>query len=93
MVRSSITLLTSIHAGNDGPEEQRKHQPKQRMMVAANVISVNGSARTAKLATIASVRKLYRELLPPAGGSVGKKELNNLCSKLEETLATIQNID
>jgi hypothetical protein len=77
MVRSSISLLT--HLGpSEGPPT-----------VVASVLSVNGSARTAKLAAMAHIRKCFRLKLKDMEG----KELQRACGKLEETLSSIQNID
>ena len=77
MVRSAITLMTSVGADN---------RP-----AVASVISVNGSARTAKLATIAQVRRSYRENLK--ANPYNEKELNKTCKTLEDALSAIQNID
>jgi RNase P/RNase MRP subunit POP5 len=77
IVRSAITLMTSVGANN---------RP-----VVASVISANGSARTAKIATIAQVRRSYRENLK--ANPINEKELHKTCKALEDALSAIQNID
>jgi hypothetical protein len=58
--------------------------------VVASVLSVNGSARTAKVATMSQIRRSYRNNLKGVGDT---EDFQRTCRKLEETLATIQNID
>jgi hypothetical protein len=82
MIRSSITLLTHLGPSSSGATRVGT--------VAASVVSVNGSARTAKLATMARVRTSYRRRLK---GMQQGKELQRECGKLEELLGTIQSID
>ena len=77
MVRSSMSLLTHLGA-SEGPPT-----------VIASIISVNGSARTAKIAAISQVRKLYRLKLKGLEG----EELQQVFGSLEETLGSIENIN
>jgi len=90
MIRSALTLLLtrkqflSLGEKIDGPTSD----------YYASVISVHGSARTAKIATFRKLRKLYRREIQecrvksfPSDDRVEK----NLCRALEERLTIIQN--
>jgi hypothetical protein len=98
MIRSSISLWTHLetsnnnnnnNGGRDGPSSSLSSSSPN---VVASVISVNGSARTAKLATMAQVRKRYRPILRKDNNLKGN-DFQRACGKLEETLLSIQNID
>jgi hypothetical protein len=84
-MRSAVTFVTML----------------QNKRVVLSCLSVNGSARTAKLAAMKQVRRNYREQIlrsrreanaantkHPSG-----KDSERICRKMEETLSTIQSID
>jgi len=82
LVRSAITLLTKV---NDEP-------------IVATVISTNGSARTAKLATLRLIKRKFRNRVGVGNANVNVnvndairigKELRNL----EDQLEIVRNID
>ena len=87
LVRASITLFNEI----------------QNTRVAVTTVSVNGSARTAKINAIKQIQYSYRKLLRPllgrhdiADGRISnraRKEIDRLCQTMEESLTTITNID
>jgi Rpp14/Pop5 family len=84
MIRSSLTLL---------PELQSRR-------IAISVLSVKGSARTAKIDSIRKVQYLYRQLLTSlmarstATKSLrGQRELDQTCRSMEKAIETISNID
>lgn len=84
IVRSSLTLL---------PELQHRR-------IAITVVSVHGSARTAKITCMRTVRYFYRERLTSlmtlstaTKVSIDRKELDATCRSMEESIETISNID
>lgn len=81
LIRAAITLITTI----------------QRKRVIATVISVNGSARTAKLTAMRELRQSLRRDLQrqSADGEeqLDQKHLDGVVRELEERLDTIRNID
>ena len=87
VIRGSMTLLNEI----------------QSKRVAISTVSVNGSARTAKINAIKQIQNCYRKLLSnlldPHDNSTGRisnstrKEIDRLCQSMEETLDIITNID
>eukprot|EP00980_Cylindrotheca_fusiformis_P009015 scaffold1934_cov79-Cylindrotheca_fusiformis.AAC.4 len=85
MIRCSLTMLTHNVTNNTTSSSSR------RPTLVASVLSVNGSARTAKLATIARIQKefqipIQKELPNPTTESLLLQELQSL-------IVTIQNID
>lgn len=84
IVRSSLTMLTNNVASNGNS-----------MRLVASVLSVNGSARTAKLATMARLKKEYRgrSARNKAFSSKGDDALRTMMQELQSRLAVIQNID
>jgi hypothetical protein len=87
IIRASITFLSEI----------------QNKRVAISTISVNGSARTAKINAIKQVQSCYRKqmksLVEPYSNVDGRitnstrKDIDRLCQSMEETLDAISNID
>jgi hypothetical protein len=87
IIRASITLLNEI----------------QNKRVAISTLSVNGSARTAKMNAIKQVQNDYRKriksLADPNDDTIGqitnntRKDIDRLCQSMEETLDVITNID
>jgi predicted house-cleaning noncanonical NTP pyrophosphatase (MazG superfamily) len=57
-----------------------------RPTLVASIISVNGSARTAKLATIARLKDEYRKKLQ-------EKQTDDAVQELKSLLTVVQNID
>lgn len=89
-VRASLTLLTTV----------------QEQKVSLTVLSVTGSARTAKVDAIRHVRGFYRQrLLHLLHGNnnaqredgntrtAGPREVDRICRSMQETLDLIVNID
>jgi Rpp14/Pop5 family len=83
-IRTSLTLLTEI-------KNQR---------IAISILSVNGSARTAKINSIRTLQYYYRELLSKVlknnsskNVTIKRKELDQICQSMEEVLEVISNID
>ena len=81
-VRASLAFLTVIRTRR----------------VALHTVSIHGSARTAKLATVRRIRLycrdkvlLMRRQLPQ--GESGLSRIGQLCSSMEEQLNTLQSID
>jgi len=91
LVRATITLLTSLSSNNSN----------QRVVL--HVLSVNGSARTAKVTAIREVRRFYRDRLlqqankktsgDPTMTSLKDKDTAKLCRSMEEGLQQISSID
>ena len=87
IIRASITLLNEI----------------QNKRVAVATVSVNGSARTAKMNAIKQIQSCYRKrlmrLVDPHDNTDGRisnttrKDMDRLCQSMEETLDIITNID
>lgn len=87
IIRSSITLLNEI----------------QNKRVAISTVSVNGSARTAKINAIKEIQHCYRrrlkslvDLHDSTDGRISnttRKDVDRLCQSMEETLDVITNID
>jgi hypothetical protein len=69
----------------------------KRPTMVASVVSVNGSARTAKLATMSRVKKYYRKQLLLLNWKGEKQRspprIQSMTKDLEKILRTIQNID
>jgi Rpp14/Pop5 family len=81
-VRASLAFVTAIRARR----------------VALHTVSVHGSARTAKLATVRRIRSYYRDQVLQMRhrwpqGQAGLSRVGQLCSMMEEQLNTLQNID
>lgn len=102
VVRSSLTLWTTARTGSDGKTSpsnlNRAHQRGQSCpSVVASVIAVHGSARTAKMATVSLVRKIYRGRLRPHHYTnstlTNFKRNDQECERLQDLLRMIQNID
>ena len=93
LVRATITLLTSLSNSNNNSNQR----------VVLHVLSVNGSARTAKVAAIREVRRFYRDRLlqskkkttgdPTAMISLSEKDTARLCRSMEDGLQQISSID
>jgi hypothetical protein len=90
MIRAAITLTTHIGVAS-GAKPQR---------TALSVISVNGSARTAKIAAIRQVQGFYRKIfLPPLSAETTGRVLSNskdaarMKRAMDETLDALINID
>ena len=85
-VRASLTLLTQL----GGPGSIRRP-------VVLSVLSVNGSARTAKLSIMAYVKKVYRsklqQLRKTSFEEAGGIEFEREFTKLQDLMHTIQGID
>lgn len=103
MVRAAICLVTDLSEVGMGGSGRRSNA---KAKVVLSVISVNGSARTAKLVTMAYVRKYHNTRLKglmmlqqeqQQGNTTmtnkNKKELQKRCTDLETVLTAIQNID
>lgn len=89
LVRASLAFLTTI-----GSKRQ----------VSFSTLSVHGSARTAKLATIGALRRSYRAQIlqhhratkNATRGGAGSKDRSvetRLCTQMEESLLNLQSID
>ena len=86
-IRASITMLNAI----------------QNKRVAISTVSVNGSARTAKINAIKQIQNCYRKLIKnhvdlednPDGriSNTTRQDIDRLCQSMEETLDFITNID
>ncbi|CAJ1945884.1 unnamed protein product [Cylindrotheca closterium] len=102
MVRCSITMLTRNIADDvaaiaatttkddsmTGSSTKRAlAQLDRRPTLVASVISVNGSARTAKLSTMARIRKVYRQRI------LENDKDPKLVEELHSLLSLVQNID
>lgn len=61
--------------------------------IVLSVLSVHGSARTAKVEAIRAVRRFYRERLVDSKPFIGRKEIDRLCRSMEDSLDIIVNID
>lgn len=99
IVRAALTLLLTqkqleaLGASDDSPTVKSD--------VIASVISVHGSARTAKLATFRQIRGLYRHKMQVLRQSLRdiestkhlKAQENKLCLELQERLSMVQEID
>jgi hypothetical protein len=85
LVRSAVSFVTML----------------QNKRVVLSCLSVNGSARTAKVAAMKQIRRNYRERIllsrRDANATNTKhpsfKDAERICRKMEETLSTIQSID
>jgi len=79
-IRASITFMTAIGGKR----------------LVASVISVNGSARTAKLATIRHIRSIYRERIllqqQMGNGHESMKLMEESCKQLNDLLAVVSDI-
>ena len=92
-MRATITLLTSLSNNNNNSNQR----------VVLHVLSVNGSARTAKVAAIREVRRFYRDRLlqankkktsgDPTMISLKDKDTAKLCRSMEDGLQQISSID
>jgi Rpp14/Pop5 family len=81
-VRASLSFLTTVRTRR----------------VALHTVSIHGSARTAKLATVRRIRSYYREQvlqmrrqLPQRAAELAR--IGQLCSSMEEQVNMLQNID
>eukprot|EP00934_Nitzschia_sp_Nitz4_P009219 Nitzschia sp. Nitz4//scaffold123_size70294//35639//36226//NITZ4_005928-RA/size70294-exonerate_est2genome-gene-0.77-mRNA-1//-1//CDS//3329534485//9209//frame0 len=83
IVRSSLTLWTHHNASWDAPSKCPT--------IVASVLAVSGCARTAKLATIARLRKIFRHQIQSLGKD--SKRSRQELQKLETLTTTIQSID
>ena len=92
MVRSSLTLLLTrkqlISLG-----EKVDGQPSASSDYCTSVISVHGSARTAKIASFRKLRELYRQQIQESRIVFPNddKLQKHLCRALQERLTLIQN--
>ena len=82
IVRASVTLLTAV----------------QNQRVSVTVLSVSGSARTAKVDAIRLLRRYYREkmlrLINDKGESIlNRRETGQICRSMQDALETIVSID
>lgn len=101
LVRCSLTLLTTISttkAATVNTSNVKKNINNQPTRIVASVISVKGSARTAKLATMARVKEYYKKKLLLLSGKKKKQQPQKsqheaLVKELQSLLTTIQNID
>lgn len=105
-VRAAITLLTTIQMQQ---QQQQQRQPQRSVAVTVTVLSVKGSARTAKMEAIRHVRRFYRERLlllmrkqanddktrdGGGGKALSRKETDQMCRSMEQTLdILVNNID
>ena len=85
MVRSSITLLTS--------NKYSSTEKERRPCLVASVLSVNGSARSAKLAAMGRVKNYYSKRMLSKSDDNSKEGRHEILKNLESTLAAIQSID
>lgn len=100
MVRCSITMLTrnisvDLVAPVGTPDDftdsrtttkRSSAQVNRKPNLVASVVSINGSARTAKLSTMARIRKVYRQLI------LSNRDRKTV-EKLRSILTLVQNID
>ena len=87
LLRASLTMLSDI----------------QNKCVALSVVSINGSARTAKISAIKQIQNCYRKkiscLIDRCDNTDGRipsttrKHIDRLCQSMEEALEVITNID
>lgn len=87
LIRASLTMLSDI----------------QNERVAFSTISLNGSARTAKISAIKQIQNCYRKkissLIDRCDNTDGRipnsarKHIDRLCQSMEEALEVITNID
>ncbi|KAL7578438.1 hypothetical protein ACA910_012829 [Epithemia clementina (nom. ined.)] len=61
-----------------------------RRRVVVSILSVNGSARTAKRTAIDQIRRIYRQRLTI---SLSKDEVNVECARLEDSLSALHAIE
>ena len=94
MIRSSLTLLlTNKQLVSLGETTTTQQQQGSMQDYQASVVSVHGSARTAKIAVFRKLREVYRlqiqqsHIAFPNDGKLKK----NLCRALQERLALVQN--
>jgi hypothetical protein len=104
MVRASMTFLLTrkqLSAVGELDESSSIVDNNSWSDIVASVISVHGSARTAKLATLREIRGLYRQRIHVLRQShqdkestkYVKREEKKLCLELQERLLTVQGID
>ena len=108
MIRASLTLLTSLPipvqlqrqsvttTKKNAPSTSSKRQPElqgRQQTVVVSVISVNGSIRTAKLATMGHIRHSYRQRILLKQRRQDTKESDYLCRAMHETLRKIHAMD
>ena len=106
LVRCSLTLLTTATITRDGNNAtgEANNKNNRPIRIVASVISVNGSARTAKLATMGRVKEYYKKKMlsnkddnEKDGKTTMKKKKDQqheaLVKELQALLTTIQNID
>lgn len=61
MVRASLTLMTTLPTTSSSSNGNSSASSNSLQRVVLNVLSVHGSARTAKIKCIREVRRLYRD--------------------------------
>lgn len=88
MVRCSITMLTrNISEDVAAIKQNDSKGAGRRPTLVASIISVNGSARTAKLSTMARIRKVYRQRL------LDNQSDPRVLEEMHSLLNLVQNID
>lgn len=99
-VRAALTLTTSIPTPLS-MVKQKTQSSMQEHRVTISLVSIHGSARTAKIQAIRRVRSFYRQLLlrqldERRNGddtAFRRKELDQMCRTMEETLDLLAIID
>ena len=66
---------------------------ERRPSLVASVLSVNGSARSAKLAAMGSVKNYFSKRILSKSDDNSKEGRHEILKNLESTLAAIQSID
>lgn len=100
VVRASLTMMTSLPVSPTSGEVSSKHDnqstQQKRLMCNVSTVSVHGSVRTAKRATMRKIRKLYRLRIGYMKEHVTQKHqqyINKECRAMEDMLQKIQAID
>jgi len=97
MIRCSITMLTRnisndmVTINDEGTSRSKKQAINRRPTLVASVVSVNGSARTAKLSTMARIRKVYRKRILSLENN--NRDDPKMLEELHALLRLVQNID
>jgi hypothetical protein len=94
MIRSALTLLlTRKQLASLGETTRTMEATQPPLDYLASVISVHGSARTAKIAVFRKLRELYRMQIQESRAVFPNDDRiqSNLCRALQERLALVQN--